>query len=209
MRQPKLPPPPPNRYKVGYARVSTSEQNLDMQIDALKRYGVDEKDIYVEKVSTRKAKRPVLDLALSELRPDDLFVVWRMDRIARSVRDLLNRVDTIKSADADLVSLTEAIDLSTPAGKVMMTMIAAMAEFERDLISERTSAGMRAFKERGGRVGRAPSMDAKKIAKALKLLSAGEHSRAYIARECGVSPTTIHNYFEWNARKKIWRERQK
>jgi DNA invertase Pin-like site-specific DNA recombinase len=207
MRKPKLPPPPPDRYKVGYARVSTSEQNLDMQIDALKRYGVEEKDIYVEKVSTRKAKRPVLDLALSELRPDDLFVVWRMDRIARSVRDLLNRVDSIKEAGADLVSLTEAIDLSTPAGKVMMTMIAAMAEFERDLISERTSAGMRAFKERGGKVGRARSLDAKGVAKALKLLNSG-YGRAAVARECGVSPTTIFNYFEFQPRKKVWRERQ-
>ena len=209
MRQPKLPPPHADRYKVGYARVSTSEQNLDLQIDALKRYGVDEKDIYVEKVSTRKAKRPVLDLALSELREGDLFVVWRMDRIARSVRDLLTRVDAIRNAGADLVSLTEAIDLSTPAGKVMMTMIAAMAEFERDLISERTSAGMKAFKARGGRVGRAPSLDAKGKAKALKLLNAGGMSRAAIARECGVSPTTIHNYFEWSPRKKIWRERKK
>lgn len=207
--KPRLPDPPPERYKVGYARVSTSEQNLDLQIDALRRYGVKEIDIHQEHVSTRNAKRPKLDHAISELREGDLFVVWRLDRIARSVRDLLARVDAIRSAGADLISLTEAIDLSTPSGKVMMTVIGAMAEFERDLISERTKAGVRAHVARGGSIGRKPTLDAKGMKKALDLLNAGELSKAAVGREVGVSATTISNWFEYAPRKKAWRLKQR
>lgn len=206
MRKPKI-EPPAEKYKVGYARVSTGEQNLDMQVEALKRYGVKPDDIYKEHVSTRKAKRPELDRAISELREGDLFVVWKLDRIARSLRDLFERIDAIKDAGASLVSLTEALDFSTPLGKVMLSVIGALAELERDLISERTRAGMAAFKERGGKPGRTPSLDEKGIEKALKLLNRGTMSKAAVAREVGVSPTTINNYFEFQPRKKAWRRK--
>ena len=209
MKKPKTTETPPEPYKLGYARVSTEEQNLDMQIAALKRAGVTDDNLYVEKVSTRKSKRPVLDQVIGEIRPGDKFIVWKLDRIARSRADLYNRLDQISSAGASLHSLTEDFDFSSAIGKLILGVFVLIAEFERDLISARTKSGMAAFKARGGKPGRTPSLDDKGKAKALKLLNAGGMSRAAIARECGVSPTTIHNYFEWQPRKKIWRERQK
>lgn len=211
MRKPKLnfkmTPEGEKPYLLGYARVSTEEQNLAMQIAALKRYGVEDKDIYVEKVSTRKAKRPVLDLVISEIREGDKFVVWKLDRIARSRRELYERLDQIAEAGASLKSITEDFDFSGPMGKMMLGMFILIAEFERDLISQRTAAGMKAFKERGGKVGRVRVLDEKKTAQALKLLNAG-NGRTEVARTVGVSVTTIHNYFEYQPRKKVWRERQ-
>lgn len=209
MRKPKITETPPEPYKLGYARVSTEEQNLDMQIEALKRAGVKPDDLYVEKVSTRRSKRPVLDQVISEIRPGDKFIVWKLDRIARSRADLYRRLDQISEAGASLQSLTEDFDFSSSIGKLILGVFVLIAEFERDLISARTRSGMAAFKARGGKPGRTPSLDDKGKAKALKLLNDGGMSRAAIAKACGVSPTTIHNYFEWSPRKKIWRERQK
>lgn len=208
MRQPKITEPAqPTPYLVGYARVSTEEQNLDMQIAALQRAGVKPDDIYVEKVSTRKAKRPVLDRAISELREGDTFVVLKLDRIARSRADLYRRLDQINDAKAGLKSLTEQFDFSTSIGKLVLGIFILIAEFERDLISARTAAGMAAFKARGGKPGRAPSLDDNGVAKALALLNTGKHSKAEVARQCGVSPSTINNYFEYASRKKSWRRK--
>ena len=199
----------PEPYNLGYARVSTEEQNLDMQIAALKRAGVKPENLYVEKVSTRRSKRPVLDQVIGEIRPGDKFIVWKLDRIARSRADLYRRLDQISEAGASLKSLTEDFDFSSAIGKLILGVFVLIAEFERDLISARTSAGMKAFKERGGRPGRAPSLDDKGVEKALKLLNAGKHSKREVARQCGVSPTTLNNYFEFAPRLKVWRRKSK
>lgn len=211
MRKPKIqiptPPDEPEPYKLGYARVSTEEQNLDMQIAALLKAGVKRENLYVEKVSTRKSKRPVLDQVIGEIRPGDKFIVWKLDRIARSRADLYKRLDQISEAGASLHSLTEDFDFSSAIGKLILGVFVLIAEFERDLISSRTAAGMKAFKERGGKPGRTPSLDGAGIEKALGLLNAGKLSKAAVARECGISPTTLNNYFEWAPRKKLWRRK--
>lgn len=209
MRTTKITPPAPEPYKLGYARVSTEEQNLDMQIAALKRAGVKDEDIYVEKVSTRRGKRPVLDQVIGEIRPGDKFIVWKLDRIARSRSDLYQRLDQISERGASLHSLTEDFDFSSAIGKLILGVFVLIAEFERDLISARTKSGMAAFKARGGKPGRAPSLDEKGIEKALKLLNSGKHSKRQIAAECGISPTTLNNYFVWHKRPPHWRRKVK
>jgi DNA invertase Pin-like site-specific DNA recombinase len=197
--------PPPDRHKIGYARVSTTEQSLDMQIAALKRYGVNE--LHVEKVSTRKSRREKLEHAISEIREGDVFVVWRLDRIGRSVDDLLALVGRITAAGADLVSLTETIDMTTPGGKMMFHMFCAFAQFERDIISERTSTGMKEWIAKGGKPGRKPVLDAAKSQTVLDMLNAGETKTATCkAVKCSV--TTINNYFEYAGRPKAWRKRK-
>jgi DNA invertase Pin-like site-specific DNA recombinase len=209
MKTPKLPAPDPEPYKLGYARVSTREQHLNLQLTALRAYGVKDDDIYQEQVSTRKSRRKELERVIGEIREGDIFVVWRLDRIARTVRELLAIIDRIRGAGATLVSLTEKIDLSSPAGKVMVTMIAAMAEFERDLISERTAAGMKHFREAGGQVGRKPKLDAKALARGLKLLNEQGLTKREAGRRLGVSDTTIQNYFMRTADGKRWKLRKR
>jgi DNA invertase Pin-like site-specific DNA recombinase len=209
MRQSKKSPIVPEPYKLGYARVSTEEQNLDMQIAALKRAGVKDEDIYVEKVSTRRSKRPVLDQVIGEIREGDHFYVWKLDRIARSRADLYTRLDQISGAGASLHSITEDFDFSSAIGKLILGVFVLIAEFERDLISARTSAGMKAFKERGGIPGRKPVLDEKGIVKGLALLNSGKHSKAEVGRQLGIAPTTINNYFVWHDRSPHWRRVKK
>lgn len=204
MRKPKI-EPIPERHKIGYARVSTTEQNLDMQIAALQRYGVNE--LHQEKVSTRKSKREKLERAIGEIRDGDIFVVWRLDRIARSAIELFEIVGRIRAAGADLVSLTESIDMTTPGGKFMFHIFAAMAEFERNIISERTATGMREWIAQGGKPGRKPVLDDAKSKTVLKMLNAGE-TKADTARAVKCSVTTINNYFEYAGRPLAWRRRK-
>lgn len=198
-------PQEPEPYLLGYARVSTEEQNLDMQLQALRRAGVEDSNMFVEKVSTRKAKRPMLDRLIDDIRPGDTVVVWKLDRIARSRADLYKRLDDIAERGAGLRSLTENFDFSSAIGKLVLGVFVLIAEFERDLISARTVAGMQAFKARGGTLGRKPVLNDASIAKAEKLLNEGKLSKAAVGREVGVSPTTINNYFEWHTRKPHWR----
>lgn len=153
---------------VGYARVSTVEQNLDMQITALRRAGVAADRIHVEKVSASGKNRPKLEWALSTLREGDTLVVWKLDRIARSMQDMLNRMEKIKSAGAGFKSLTEQLDTNTPGGVFLFHMLAAAAQLERDLVVQRTRAGVAAAKERGVRFGVLPKLDAKQQAQCRK-----------------------------------------
>jgi DNA invertase Pin-like site-specific DNA recombinase len=175
-----------------------------MQIAALKRFGVDE--LHEEKVSTRKSRRVILEHAISEIREGDIFVVWRLDRLARSAIELFDIVGRIRAAGADLVSLTESIDMTTPGGKFMFHIFAAMAEFERNIISERTATGMREWIARGGKPGRKPVLDDAKAKTVLKMLNAGE-TKAETARAVKCSVTTINNYFEFAGRPKRWRRK--
>lgn len=191
----KMDPPESENRIVGYARVSTREQTLDLQIDALKAAGVLDDNMHVEKVSAVSSKREALDNAIRELRPGDVFVVWRLDRLARNIRDLLARVDAIQAEGATFKSLTEAIDLATPAGKLMFTLLGAMAQFERDVTIERTKAGMAATVRRGTKLGRKKVMTAAKVAKGIAMLKEG-YSKADVARALEVAPTTIANYFD-------------
>lgn len=150
---------PPGGAVVGYARVSTAEQSLEMQIEALRKHGCDR--ILDEKVSAASSKRPKLDAALGMLRPGDTLVVWKMDRLARSLTDLLRRVAYISECGAQFVSLTEKIDTSSASGRLLFHVLGALGEFERDLIRERTMAGMRAAKERGVKFGAEPKLSPK------------------------------------------------
>lgn len=180
-------------HLIGYARVSTEEQSLALQVDALKRAGVLDDDIHVEKVSGAASKRPMLDWALKCLRPGDTFVVWKMDRIARSLVDLLRRMKQIDDAKAGFKSLTESIDTTTPGGRLVMHVMGAISEFERDLIRERTRAGVAAAKARGQRVGQPEVLTPEQKAKAQKMRDKKISVRV-IAETFSVSHGTIYNH---------------
>lgn len=139
---------------IGYARVSTSDQKLDAQSDALNAVGAER--IYSDKVSGSKRERPELDRLLDHLRPDDVVVVTKYDRLARSLRDLLDLVEAIEERGAGFRSLAEDIDTTTPAGRLVFHVFASIAQFERERIAERTREGLKAAKLRG-RVGGRPS----------------------------------------------------
>jgi len=159
--------------KIGYARVSTGVQNLDLQLTALTQAGC--KRIFEEKVSGAQSNKPELKRLLEQLRQDDTVVVWKLDRLARSTRDLLEVMETIRRADASFQSLTEPwADTTTHAGKMIMTVFAGIAEFERDLIRERTNAGRVAAQHRGVQFGRPKKLTEAQQALAARLLQEGK-----------------------------------
>ncbi len=178
---------------IGYARVSTREQTLDLQIDALAAAGVRSENLHVEKVSGVSAKRPKLKLALLDCRPGDTFLVWRVDRLGRSVEDLYRRVRELQEQGVGFKSLKDGLDLSTAVGKLMFGMLAIMAEFERNMTIERTQAGMRAARDRGHMPGRAPKMTDERLDEAEKLL--GTMTVREVAKRFRVQPATIYSYF--------------
>lgn len=138
---------------VGYARVSTIEQNLDMQIAALMRAGVHPDNIHSESVSGVAAKRPALDMARRQCRSGMTFVTWKLDRVGRSLLHLLRFIESLESDGVKFKSIQDQIDTATPIGKFFIAMIGAVAEFERNLIAERTQAGVKRAMERGVRFG--------------------------------------------------------
>lgn len=180
----------PDGTLIGYARVSTEDQRLDMQLDALRRAGVADENIYSEQVSGAAKKRPELERAFRALRPGDTLVVWRMDRVARSLRDLLDRMDRLEKRRVGFRSLTESIDTGTAAGRLIMHVVGAIAEFERQLTKERTTAGMAASKRRGVTLGAPRKVD---VEKARQRLREGAVV-VQVAREQGVTPNAIRNY---------------
>lgn len=135
-------------YLVGYARVSTEDQSLDLQTDALLAAGVKPDNLHVEKISGASAKRPELDYAIKDLRDGDTLVVWRLDRLARSMRQLYARLDAIYAKGANFRSLQENFDFGTVSGKLVLGVLGLVAEFERQLIAQRTSAGIAALRAR-------------------------------------------------------------
>jgi DNA invertase Pin-like site-specific DNA recombinase len=177
---------------IGYARISTNDQSADLQEDALKKEGCVK--IFTDHASGAKATRPELDKMLEQLRPGDVVVVWRLDRLGRSLRDLIDLVEGLASRGVGFRSLTEEISTTTPNGKLVFRIFASLAEFERDLIRERTMAGLVAARARG-RVGGRPSvMNAKKVATARKLYNSREHTVAEIAEMLDVSVATIYRH---------------
>src|SRR5437870_10092476 len=176
--------------KIGYARVSTLDQHLDLQLRALKKAGCTK--IWREKVSGLSRQRPELQRLLEQLRNGDTVVVWKLDRIARSTRHLLEVMDTIREAGARFQSLSEPwADTTTHAGKMIMTVFAGIAEFERDLIRERTTAGRVAAQQRGVRFGRPRELSTTQEKLARRLLTEGQSAKE-MALTSKVHPTTIY-----------------
>lgn len=176
--------------KIGYARVSTLDQNLDLQMQALKKAGCQK--IFYEKVSGAVRQRPEFQQMLDQLREDDTVIVWRLDRLARSTRHLLETMETIRVAGARFQSLSEPwADTTTHAGKMIMTVFAGIAEFERDLILERTQAGRIAAKTNGVRFGRPPKLNPEQSRLAQQLIEEGKAARE-IADTFNVHVATIY-----------------
>ena len=174
----------------GYARVSTDDQNLEIQRAALRGAGCQR--IYEEKISGAQRNRPELNRLLDHLRPGDVIVVSRLDRLARSTRDLLEIAEQLKAAEAGLRSLHEPwADTTSPAGRMVLTVFAGIAEFERALIHERTGAGRKAAKLRGVRFGRPPKLTAEQIALAHRLIGEGTAARE-AARMLNVHAATLY-----------------
>jgi DNA invertase Pin-like site-specific DNA recombinase len=179
---------------IGYARVSTEEQLLDLQTDALTKAGVAASDIYIEKVSGASANRPKLRLMMKSARAGDTIVVWRLDRLGRSVIDLYTLAEGMKKRKIAFKSLTDGVDTSTPIGKLMFGLLAVLAEFERNLTSQRTTAGMASARARGRIPGAKPKFDADQKAEIKRRIKSGSIGVRELAKELNVSRTTITNY---------------
>jgi DNA invertase Pin-like site-specific DNA recombinase len=179
---------------IGYARVSTGEQNPDLQLDALNRAGCAR--IYTDKGRGGSGRsRPQLDKCLAELQPGDVLTVWKLDRLGRSLPHLVAVLEDLHGRGVGFVSLTEAIDTGTAAGRLLGHIIGALAEFERALIVERTRAGIKAAKGRGVKLGRRPALSSEQVRHARKLIEAGE-SAGYVARLLGVARSTLYKSLE-------------
>jgi DNA invertase Pin-like site-specific DNA recombinase len=177
-------------YRIGYARVSTLEQDEALQHDALTAAGCQR--IFVDKASGKLEHRPALDAMLEQLRPGDSVTVWRLDRLGRSLRHLIDVVADLERRDVTFRSLTESIDTSTPGGKLTFHLFGALAEFERDLTRERTMAGLTAARSRGRTGGRPTVWTPAKLEVARSMYSGGEHDVATIARVVGVSRASVY-----------------
>lgn len=178
----------------GYARVSTSDQKVDQQIDALIAAGVDSESILRDVgVSGTRQQRPGLDALLAQLRPGDTVKVWKLDRLGRSMAHIASLIEQFKNDGITLVSITDGIDTSTSAGRMMAGMVITMAEYERELISERTTASLQKARENGRVGGRTRVMDEKLARRVLALVDSG-HSPAEVASVLGKSRPTGYRY---------------
>ena len=177
--------------KIGYARVSTTDQNIDLQIDALKEAGC-EKTYSNHGVSGAKAERPGLDKALELIRKKDVLVIWKLDRLGRSLSDLLSTVEYLKERCAHFLSIQDGFDTSTASGKMVFSVIGAMAEYERNLIRERTMAGLKAARARGRMGGRPKSLDESQVKVAIALAEAGKLTINEICEQIGCSRSTYY-----------------
>jgi DNA invertase Pin-like site-specific DNA recombinase len=177
---------------IGYARISTDDQNLALQHDALTAAGCEK--IYEDKISGAKAERPGLALALEVARAGDTLVVWRLDRLGRSLKDLIALAERLAERQVGLRSLKEALDTTSSGGRLIFHMFASLAEFERDLIRERTRAGLSAARARGRLGGRPKLLTPEKRKLAVQLYRAKEHSIAEICRLMGISKPTLYSY---------------
>lgn len=175
--------------KFGYARVSTDKQELDRQIDMLEAFGVDR--IYTEKITGTKANRPELDRMKDVVRDGDIVVIESLSRLGRSTKDLLNLIDEWDKQGVTVVSLKEQIDTKTPTGKLLLTVLSAIAQFERDITVQRTQEGLAAARARGRKGGR-PKADNKAVEKALKLYDSQTHSVKEICQIVDISPSTLY-----------------
>lgn len=177
---------------IGYARVSTGDQNLDLQKTALFRAECEQ--IFEDTASGKNARRPGLRRALRRLKPGDVLVVWKLDRLGRSVRDLITMVSELQARGVNFRSLTDSIDTSTPAGRFFFHVMSALAEMERELIVERTRAGLAAAREQGRVGGRRRIMTEEVVERCRRMLENGA-TRQQVADVIGVGVKTIYKYF--------------
>lgn len=176
-------------YTFGYARVSTELQNLDRQMDALKKYGCD--IIYSEKMTGTKKDRPELNKMIERMTEGDTVVVVALSRLGRSTKDLIELTELFQSKGVHLVSLKENVDTSTPSGKLLFTLMSAIAQFERDTIAERTREGLRSARARG-RMGGRPRTNPDDVRKAVRLYNTQEYSIKEIEELTGVKKSTLY-----------------
>lgn len=176
--------------RIGYARVSTVEQNLELQLDALKAAGCERifKDLGV---SGAAAEREGLSKAMAALSAGDVLVVWRLDRLGRSLIRLIELINLVAAKEAHFMSLNEAIDTDSPGGRLVFHMMGALAEFERSLISERTRAGMQVAKKAGKQIGRPPSLSPAQVSAADAMLASGQATVEQLADDFGVHVRTL------------------
>jgi DNA invertase Pin-like site-specific DNA recombinase len=196
---------------IGYARVSTNEQDTATQVTTLKAAGCER--IFREKASGGRWDRPELHRLLDQLRKGDVLVVWKLDRLSRSLRDVLTIMEQIAEAKAGFRSLSEAIDTTSPAGRMMMQMLGAFAEFERAMLRERTKAGLESARRQGRIGGRRPKLRPQQQAEIIKMVSRGRKTAADAARLFDVHPATVsrllaharmktamaHRWVQWHA----------
>ena len=175
--------------KIGYARVSTTEQNLDRQLDLLRSCGVEK--IYTEKMSGTKRDRPELNKLLERMEEGDTVVIESLSRLGRSTKDLIELVELFEKKGVQLMSLKESIDTSTSTGKLLFTIMSALAQFERDVLADRTREGLKAARARGHFGGR-PKADARKLTQALKLYETGRHTVKEIEELTGIKKSTLY-----------------
>ena len=178
--------------QIGYGRVSTQDQELALQLDALEKCGCEK--IFTEKASGAQRERPQLQAAFDYLRPGDTLVVWKLDRLARSLRQLIDTIEMLDATGIGFRSLTEAIDTTTPGGKLVFHMFGALAEFERSIIRERTSAGLASARARGRLGGRPPAWNADDITAAKALLRDPNITVEQAAKRLGVAPATLYRH---------------
>lgn len=175
----------------GYARVSTENQTLDRQIDALTQYGVDQ--IFEEKMTGTVKNRPQFDLLLNKLRPGDTVVIYDLTRLGRNTKQLLSLAEDFSKGEIGLVSLNEKLDTTTSIGQFVFTILCAVAQLDRDIIVENTNSGLAAARARGITGGRPPS-DTKAVTKALRMYETKEYSIKEINDITGISSSTLYRY---------------
>ena len=181
-------------HLLGYARVSTTDQQPALQVDALTTAGCYR--VFTETASGARTDRPVLARVLDQLRPGDTLVVWKLDRLGRSLRHLVDTVTGLADRGIGFRSLQESIDTTTPGGRLVFHVFASLAEFERDLIRERTTAGLVAARARGRNGGRPPVLDPGQVELARELYASHRYTTAEIARRLKVGRSTLYRYLE-------------
>ena len=185
----------PKSTLIGYARVSTTGQDLDLQLDALRKAGCGKKDVFTDKTSGAKSARPGLGQCLRKLKTGDTLLVWRLDRLGRSMRHLLDLVEDLRQRGVGFKSLCESIDTTTPSGKLVFHIFTALAEFERVLIQERTIAGLSAARARGRLGGRKPISANDPRVRMVKKMHADQNMPIVdICRTLRISRATLYRY---------------
>jgi DNA invertase Pin-like site-specific DNA recombinase len=178
--------------KIGYARVSKHEQNKDLQINALK--AADCEKIFTDEGTGSKFDRKGLNEILAYVRPGDTFIVWKLDRAGRSLKHLIELLTTLRDKGVEFVSLTEKIDTATAGGKLIFHLMGALAEFERDLIRERTNAGLEAARARGHQGGRDRKLQNGQVALAIKMYEDKSNEINFICKTLHISKSTLYRY---------------
>ncbi len=176
---------------IGYARVSTQDQCLDRQLDLLRQAGVSPEDIHTEKMSGTKAERPALEKVKLIAREGDTIVIESLTRLGRSTKDLLTLFEYFDGKGIRVHSLKESIDTATPTGKLLLTVLSAISEFERNITVQRVNEGLQAARARGRNGGR-PKADSRKVQQAVTLYRSGQHSVSEIVKASGISQATLY-----------------